>query len=112
MEQKKILALLNKVKNGETSPEEALLHLKKEPFEDVGYAMIDHHRGLRHGINEVIFGEGKTTEQIVGIMTAMMERGQKNIMVTRISQKKAKKIQKMLPEIARTGGSDSVSICG
>jgi len=99
MEQKKIINLLNDVKNGEVSPEEALLLLKKEPFEDVGYAMIDHHRGLRHGINEVIFGEGKTTEQIVGIMSAMIERGQKNIMVTRISAKKAKKIQKSLPDM-------------
>jgi len=99
MEQKKIINLLNDVKNGEVSPEEALLLLKKEPFEDVGYAMIDHHRGLRHGINEVIFGEGKTTEQIVGIMSAMIERGQKNIMVTRITSKKAKKIQKSLPDM-------------
>jgi len=99
MEQKKVISLLNDVKNGEVSPEEALLLLKKEPFEDVGYAMIDHHRGLRHGINEVIFGEGKTTEQIVGIMSNMIERGQKNIMATRISPKKAKKIQKFLPEM-------------
>ena len=99
MEQRKILDLLNSVKSGETSPEEALLQLKMKPFEDVGYAMIDHHRGLRHGINEVIFGEGKTVEQIVGIMTAMKERGQKNIMATRISPKKAKKIQNELPSM-------------
>jgi len=99
MEQKKILALLESVKNGKTSPEEAVMKLKMEPFEDVGYAMIDHHRGLRHGINEVIFGEGKTTEQIVGIMSAMIERGQKNIMVTRISPKKAKKIKVSLPSM-------------
>ena len=99
MEQKKILALLNSVKDGSISPEEAVLHLKKEPFEDVGYAMIDHHRGLRHGINEVIFGEGKTTEQIVGIILTMAEREQKNIMVTRISKKKAKKIQLELPDM-------------
>jgi len=99
MEQKKIMDLLKTVKSGEISPEEALLLLKKEPFEDVGYAKIDHHRGLRHGINEVIYGEGKTTEQITGIMSAMIERGQKNIMVTRISRKKAKKIQGILPEM-------------
>jgi len=99
MEQKKILNLLKSVKSGEVSPEDAMLQLKKEPFEDVGYAKIDHHRGLRHGINEVIFGEGKTTEQIIGIMSAMIERGQKNIMVTRISKKKASKIQSKLPEM-------------
>jgi len=97
MEQKKVLALLNSVKNGEVSPEEAVLQLKMEPFEDVGYAKIDHHRGLRHGISEVVYGEGKTTEQIIGIVTAMIERGQKNIMITRLTKKKAAKIQKIQP---------------
>jgi len=99
MEQKKILLLLESVKRGEISPEEAVQKLKIEPFEDVGYAMVDHHRGLRHGINEVIYGEGKTTEQIVGIISTMIDRGQKNIMVTRISPKKAKKIKVSLPSM-------------
>jgi len=89
MEQDKVLALLNSVKDGETSPEDALLRLKTQPFEDVGYAKIDYHRGLRHGINEVIYGEGKTTEQISGIVTAMVAHGQKNIMITRLSKEKA-----------------------
>jgi len=97
MEQKKVLALLSSVKSGEVSPEDALLQLKIEPFEDVGYAMIDHHRGLRHGINEVIFGAGKTTEQIMGIISAMIGRGQKNIMVTRLTPKRAEKIKKVQP---------------
>ena len=89
MEQDRILALLNGVKNGDTTPEEALLELKMQPFEDIGYAKIDHHRGLRHGINEVIYGEGKTAEQISGIVSAMTSRERKNIMVTRLSQQKA-----------------------
>jgi len=107
MEQNRVLALLKSVQNGETSPEDALLQLKKEPFENVGYAMIDHHRGLRHGINEVIFGEGKTTRQIVGIVSAMIERGQKNIMITRLTRKKAEKIKEIQPmyydPVARIG---------
>jgi len=94
MEQDKVLSLLNSVKNGETSPEEALLKLKTQPFEDVGYAKIDHHRGLRHGINEVIYGEGKTTEQIAGIVSAMVGCGQKNIMITRLSAEKASELEK------------------
>jgi len=94
MEQDRILALLNSVKNGGTSPEEALLQLKTQPFEDVGYAKIDHHRGLRHGINEVIYGESKTTEQIVGIISAMARSGQKNIMITRLTPEKAGEIEK------------------
>ena len=95
MEQDKILDLLNNVKNGETSPEDALLALKMQPFEDIGYAKIDHHRGLRHGIGEVIYGEGKTTEQIVGIVSTMIVRGQKNIMITRLAPEKALEIEKM-----------------
>jgi len=97
MEQDKVLALLNSVKSGATSPEEALLKLKTQPFEDVGYAKIDHHRGLRHGINEVIYGEGKTIEQIAGIITAMISRGQKNVMVTRLTEDKAAKLKDIHP---------------
>ena len=93
-EQDRILELLNSVKSGKTSPEEALLRLKTQPFEDVGYAKIDHHRGLRHGISEVVYGEGKTTEQIAGIVSVMDNRGQKNIMVTRLSQEKADELAK------------------
>ena len=89
MDKDKTIELLKSVKNGETTPEEALLELKMQPFEDMGYAKIDYHRSLRHGINEVIYGESKTTEQISGIVEAMTQSGQKNIMITRISQEKA-----------------------
>lgn len=89
MEQEKVLQLLSQVRDGGLSPEEALLRLKMAPFEDLGYAKIDHHRSLRHGIPEVIYGAGKTAEQIVGIITAMKERGQTNILVTRVTPEKA-----------------------
>ena len=95
MEQDRILALLNSVKNGGTTPEEALLKLKTQPFEDIGYAKIDHHRELRHGIKEVIYGEGKTVEQIAGIVLAMVVRGQKNIIITRLSPEKAAELEKL-----------------
>ena len=94
MEQDRILALLNSVKDGGTTPEEALLKLKMQPFEDVGYAKIDHHRGLRHGVSEVIYGEGKTAEQITGIVTVMVSNGNKNIMITRLTPEKATEIDK------------------
>ena len=94
MEQDNILALLNSVKDGATTPEEALLKLKTQPFEDVGYAKIDHHRGLRHGVSEVIYGEGKTAEQISGIVAVMVNNGQKNIMITRLSPEKAAEVGK------------------
>jgi len=96
MEENKTLELLNSVRNGETTPEDALLKLKIQPFEDLGYANIDHHRGLRHGINEVIYGEGKTVEHITGIVAAMIERRQKNIMITRLTPEKAAAIKEIL----------------
>ena len=97
MEQTRILAMLNAVKDGEMSPEDAMLKLKTDPFEDIGYAKIDHHRELRHGIAEVIYGEGKTAEQITGIISAMAERGYTNVMATRITQEKADAISKTHP---------------
>ena len=62
-----ILALLRGVAAGETAPEEALLKLKEAPFEDLGYAKVDFHRAVRQGSAEVIYGAGKTPEQIAGI---------------------------------------------
>ena len=94
MEQNDVLALLGSVAAGETTPEDALLKLRMQPFEDIGYAKIDHHRGLRHGINEVVFGEGKTAEQITGIVSSMVGRGYKNIMITRLSQDKSNELEK------------------
>ena len=81
-----ILELLRSVADGSTSPEQALLHLKEEPFEDLDYAKIDYHRGIRQGASEVVYGAGKTPEQIRGIVEAMGAKGCRNILVTRIEQ--------------------------
>ena len=74
MEKQEMLALLQQVKQGELSPEDAVLRMKLEPFQDLGYAMVDHHRALRQGAQEVIYGAGKTPEQICGILEAMEAR--------------------------------------
>ena len=66
-----ILTLLRDVAGGAISPEDALLQFKEAPFEDLDYAKIDYHRSVRQGAAEVIYGAGKTPEQIVGIVTAM-----------------------------------------
>jgi len=92
MEQDKILSLLRQVQQGELSPEKAVLELKMSPFEDLGYAKIDHHRELRQGVPEVIFGSGKTPEQIIGIASAMQNRGNENILITRLSPEAAQKV--------------------
>jgi pyridinium-3,5-biscarboxylic acid mononucleotide synthase len=96
MEQDRILNLLNNVKNGEVSPQEALLKLKMEPFEDIGYAKVDHHRSLRHGVPEVIYGAGKTPEQITGIITSLKDHGNNNILVTRLTPDKAEELGKLI----------------
>lgn len=81
------------VRQGTVSIDQALLTLKQKPFEDLGYAKVDLHRKLRQGAGEVIYGEGKTGEQIVGILTGMLENGQKNVLITRLSPEKAAFVQ-------------------
>ncbi len=88
MEQREVLALLEQVRRGEVSTDAAAKRLQQAPFEDLGYARVDHHRGLRQGAGEVIFGQGKTPEQIAGIVRCMMDRGAGNILITRLSGEK------------------------
>ena len=84
-----VKALLEGVRDGSVSVEEAFLQLKELPFKDVGYAKIDLHRRIRQGAAEVIYGAGKTAGQIVGIVSAMVERGQNRILITRLDDEKA-----------------------
>lgn len=97
MEKNRILEILKQVERGEATPEEALIHLRLEPFEDLGYAKVDHHRALRQGTAEVIYGEGKTPEQIDGIVSAMRASGQKTVLITRMSPQAAEFVGKNHP---------------
>lgn len=92
-----ILKLLREVAGGTVTPEDALLQLKEEPFEDLDYAKIDYHRSVRQGAAEVIYGAGKSPEQIAGIVTAMGKRGVKNILVTRIHKEAAEYLKEAVP---------------
>ncbi len=83
--------LLDSVKQGDISVDEALDHLRHFPSQDLGCAQVDHHRELRQGMPEVIFGEGKSTEQILRIMGAMAAKGS-NALVTRLSAEKAQQL--------------------
>jgi NCAIR mutase (PurE)-related protein len=74
--------LLRAVREGRVSPEEAAERLKTLPFENLGFATVDHHRALRRGFGEVIFGAGKTPEQIAAIVDRIASRGQ-NVLITR-----------------------------
>ena len=89
MEQKELYDLLHNVKTGELSVEDAVTKIRLMPFEDIGYAKIDHHRAVRQGVGEVIYGAGKTPEQIEGIARSMQNRGQKTILITRLDEEKA-----------------------
>ncbi len=89
-----IRTLLEGVSRGEVPVDEALLKLKTKPFEDIGFAMVDTHRSIRQGVAEVVFGSGKTTEQISGIVKTMLDSGQETIMITRLEAEKAESLQK------------------
>jgi NCAIR mutase (PurE)-related protein len=85
MDEKDLRSLLNQVKDGEIPVDEAVLELKRAPFEDMGFARPDIHRGIRQGRSEVIYGAGKTPPQILSISEKLMESGQKSVLITRMS---------------------------
>lgn len=87
-----IKSLLHNVKTGAISEEDALLMLKAKPFEDMGFAKPDVHRRLRQGTGEVIYGEGKTAEQIDFIVRKLTENGQDTVIITRLDKEKADKL--------------------
>ena len=99
--------LLEGVKSGEVSVEEAILKLKEKPFEDIGFAKVDTHRKIRQGTAEVIYGAGKTAEQIISIAETMLSHGQKSILITRLSSEAAASVSRRFPmkyyELARIG---------
>ena len=87
-----IIRILEAVQRQELSVEDALHEIKTEPFKELGFAKVDIHRKVRQGHNEVIYGAGKTSEQIVAIMEAMIQEGQNHILITRISPEKAEAV--------------------
>jgi NCAIR mutase (PurE)-related protein len=86
--------LLQGVQKGKTDIETALRRLRHLPFEDVAYAHIDHHRQLRHGMPEVIYCEGKTLEQVVGITKRMLKAGS-DVLATRATEAVYRAIKKL-----------------
>lgn len=92
-----ILTLLRSVAQGETPPEEALLKLKEQPFEDLGYAKVDLHRAVRQGAAEVLYGAGKTPEQIIGIASAMGAKGCRNVLITRVGPETVRQVEGRIP---------------
>ena len=92
-----IRQLLEDVRSGARSVDEVLLELKKAPFADLGYAKVDLHRRLRQGAAEVIYGAGKSPEQIAGILRVMQDNGQDRVLITRLDAEKAAALAELFP---------------
>ena len=97
MDQDQLRALLDQVRAGAVDVDAALDRLRHLPFEDLGFAKVDHHRALRHGMPEVIFGKGKTGDQIAGIAKSLLAKAQ-NVLITRTTQEIAERLKRDHPE--------------
>ncbi|MBN2369110.1 MAG: nickel pincer cofactor biosynthesis protein LarB [Vicinamibacteria bacterium] len=97
MDPREIESLLKRVWNRETTPEEAFQRLETLPYEDLGFAKIDHHRGLRRGFAEVVYGPGKSTEQICAIVRRLIDHGQ-NVLVTRADRAVHDRLRELHPQ--------------
>ena len=112
MDKDKLLDALRAVQAGDMTPEAALSLFARAPYEDIGYARIDHHRRLRNGNSEIIYGASKTCGQIAGIVERMVAAGSENILITRMDEAKAAAVEKVAPlfydPLARVGIANRV----
>jgi NCAIR mutase (PurE)-related protein len=92
-----IKKLFQKVQAGKLSPDDALAELRHLPFEDLGFAKVDHHRAVRAGMPEIILGEGKTPGQVAQIFARLAEHGT-NVLVTRATPKQFAAVQEIAPK--------------
>jgi NCAIR mutase (PurE)-related protein len=101
MTESELLKLLGAVRSGKVAPAGALAELKNLPFEDLDFAKVDHHRALRQGFAEVVFGKGKTAGQVAEIVKSLLGRkpGRQNVLVTRADAK-------MFAAVKRAAGRD------
>src|SRR5215831_18646672 len=95
MDQNLLRSLLEQVRAGSVDIDAALDRLRHLPFEDLGFAKVDHHRALRHGMPEVILAKGKTPEQVVAIASRLLENAQ-NVLITRADAACAGAVQQTL----------------
>src|SRR5690242_9609374 len=89
--------LFDQVRAGKLSPDDAVARMRHLPFEDLGFAKVDHHRRLRNGMPEVIFGQGKTPEQVAEIFQRLAQHGS-NVLATRVTEPQFEAVQKFVPE--------------
>ncbi len=97
MDQEQIRTLFEQVRSGEVEIDAAVTRMRHMPFEDLGFAKIDHHRALRHGMPEVIFAKGKTPDQVLAIAGHILENSQ-NVLITRADEQCARTVMRHLPD--------------
>ncbi|HYP14539.1 MAG TPA: nickel pincer cofactor biosynthesis protein LarB [Bryobacteraceae bacterium] len=97
MDQEHLKRLLAEVRDGEVAVDAALERLRHLPFEDLGFAKVDHHRAIRQGMPEVVFGKGKTADQIVSIADRLLQRSS-NVLITRAERPAADAVKAAYPE--------------
>src|SRR5687768_10167410 len=97
MNQENVRALLENVQSGILTPDAALARLRDLPFEDLDFAKVDHHRGLRQGFPEVIFSQGKTPAQVAAIAAALHQRGA-TVLASRATPEHFATVQAAIPE--------------
>lgn len=97
MDRESLRSLLEDVRNGATEVDQAIERLRHMPFENLGYATVDHHRAIRAGMPEVIFGKGKTPDQIAGIAAKVLERSA-NLLATRTTPEAFEKVRSVCPD--------------
>jgi NCAIR mutase (PurE)-related protein len=101
--------LLEEVRDGRTTIEQALDSLRHLPFEDLGFAKVDHHRAMRHGMPEVILGQGKNADQVAGIAAALLAKSD-NLLLTRGTEEMATRIAALAPETEHFPASGVVRV--
>ena len=109
MDADQLRALLEEVRSGSVDIDGALDRMRHLPFEDLGYAKLDHHRSLRHGLTEVIFGKGKTPDQIIEIARRLLEKS-RNLLITRTDGAVAARLQAVFPETEYFAPSRAIRI--
>jgi NCAIR mutase (PurE)-related protein len=97
MDREALKSLLEEVREGATGVDQAIERLRHMPFENLGYATVDHHRAIRSGMPEVIFGKGKTSDQIAGIAEKLLERSS-NLLATRTTPDAYERVKAFCPE--------------
>ena len=104
MDEARLRELIDGVRAGEVTPDDAVAELRRLPFAEVGDALVDHHRHLRQGMPEAIFGRGKSPEQCVAIVGELLDHGDGPVLLTRVDDAQRKAVLAIHPGAVERGG--------